>query len=104
MVKTLKEHGAININEGDYEVFGTVEGYNLTFTRNEIDKPFSVRITTKEEKNNEEKLEDLSSEYAMNVQEDAYLHIIEKLKENNMQIEQEEVMDDNTIVLTVNID
>ena len=42
--------------------------------------------------------------YALNVQEDAYLHIIDKLKENNMQIEEEEVMDDNTIVLTVNIE
>jgi hypothetical protein len=40
----------------------------------------------------------------MNVQEDAYMHIMEKLKENNMQVEEEEVMDDNTIVLTVNID
>ena len=26
-------------------------------------------------------------------QEDAYLHILDKLKENNMQVEQEEVMD-----------
>ena len=50
------------------------------------------------------KVGDLSGEYAMNVQEDAYLHIIDKLKDNNMQIEQEEAMEDNTIVLTVNID
>ena len=54
--------------------------------------------------NIEEKVNDLNSEYALNVQEDAYLGIVEKLKENNMEIEEEEVLDDNTIVLTVNLE
>ena len=40
----------------------------------------------------------------MNVQESVYLKILDKLKNNNMQLESEEVEDDNTIVLTVNLD
>ena len=40
----------------------------------------------------------------MNVQESVYLKILDKLKSNNMQLESEEVEDDNTIVLTVNLD
>ena len=76
----------------------------LTFEKPSADKPYNVRISCLEHNNAEEKLNDLNGEYALNVQEDAYLHILDKLKENNMQIEQEEVMDDNTIVLTVNIE
>ena len=70
----------------------------------EADKPYFLRISCQNTDNAEEKLGDLSSEYALNVQEEAYLNIVDKLKENNMQIEDEEVMDDNTIVLTVNLD
>ena len=40
----------------------------------------------------------------MNVQEESYLSIIEKLKENNMTVESEEVLEDNSIVLTVNLE
>ena len=104
LLKTLEEHGVTNISENDYTVSGSVDNYTLSFTRNETDKPFSLRITAKEKDNAEEKLGDLNSEYALNVQEDAYLHIVDKLKENNMTIEEEVVEDDNTIVLTVNIE
>lgn len=104
LVKTLQEHGVININQTETEVFGSVENYNLTFKRKSADLPFNVIITCKENDNAYEKIDDLSTEYAMNVQEDAYLHIVDKLKENNMSIEEEVVEDDNTIVLTVNIE
>ena len=92
LMKTLEEHGVRNIFEWESGISGEVENYKLTFEKPSADKPYNVRISC------------LNGEYALNVQEDAYLHILDKLKENNMQIEQEEVMDDNTIVLTVNID
>ena len=103
LIKTLEEHGVTNITDNNNQIFGVVEGYNLTFSRSEENQPYSVRISAKGQDNADEKLNDLNTEYAMNVQEDAYLHIIEKLKENNMQIEEEVVEDDNTIVLTINI-
>ena len=102
--KTLEEHGATNISEWENGMAGDVDNYKLTFEKPAEDKPYNLRITCLEHDNAEEKVGDLNSEYAMNVQEDAYLHIMDKLKENNMQVEEEEVMDDNTIVLTVNID
>ena len=104
LMKTLEEHGVKNISEWENGMAGDVDNYKLTFEKSAPDKPYNLRISCLESSNAEEKVGDLSGEYAMNVQEDAYLHIIDKLKENNMQVEEEEVLEDNTIVLTVNID
>ena len=105
LFKTLEEHGVNGITENEYgKITGTVDNYTLDFEKTEPDKPYYLRILCLDTDNAEEKLGDLSSEYALNVQEEAYLNIVEKLKENNMQIEEEEVTDDNTIVLTVNLD
>ena len=104
LMKTLEEHGVSNITEEFGVIKGEVDTYKLTFEKTEEDKPYFVTISYLESDNLEEKMNDLNSEYALNVQEDAYLNIIEKLKENNMQIEEEEVFDDNTIVLTVNLE
>lgn len=104
LMKTLEEHGVKNIFEWETGLSGEVDNYKLSFEKTAEDKPYNLRISCLENANAEEKAGDLCGEYALNVQEDAYLHIIDKLKENNMQIEEEEVMEDNTIVLTVNID
>ena len=104
LIKTLEEHGVRDISENDNQIFGRVESYSLTFTKYQADQPYTLKISCYENDKPENKLDDLNSEYAMNVQEDAYLHIMEKLKENNMEVEEEVVEDDNTIVLTVNID
>ena len=104
LMKTLEEHGVINISEWDNTITGEVDNYKLSFEKQAADKPYNVRISCLEQNSAVEKINDLNSEYALNVQEDAYMHIIDKLKENNMQVESEEVMEDNTIVLTVNID
>ena len=104
LLKTLEEHGVKNIFEWESGLSGEVDNYKLTFEKPAEDKPYTVRISCLEHESAEEKVGDLSSEYALNVQEDAYLHIMDKLKENNMQIEEEEVMEDNTIVITVNIE
>ena len=104
LLKTLEEHGVKNIAVWENGLAGDVDNYKLTFEKSAVDKPYTVKISCLEQDNAEEKVDDLSGEYALNVQEDAYLHIMDKLKENNMQIEQEEVMEDNTIVLTINVE
>ena len=104
LIKTLEEHGVKNISEWNNGLSGDVDNYKLIFEKPAEDKPYNLKISCLENDNAEEKAGDLNNEYALNVQEDAYLHIIDKLKENNMQIEDEEVMDDNTIVLTINIE
>ena len=104
LFKTLEEHGVKNIVEEFGKIKGEIDTYQLSFEKLEEDKPYFLTISYLEQNNPEEKLNDLSSEYAMNVQEESYLSIIEKLKENNMEIEEEEVLEDYTIVLTVNIE
>lgn len=104
LLKTLEEHGVTNINEEYGKLTGKIDSYTLSFEKMQADKPYFVTINYLYKNNPEEKLNDLSSEYALNVQEESYLNIIEKLKENNMQVEEEEVLDDNTIVLTVNLE
>lgn len=104
LLKTLMEHGVENITEDYDKITGKVDNYALMFEKIETDKPYYLTITYSANSNFEEKVNDLNSEYALNVQEETYLNIVEKLKENNMQIEEEEVLDDNTIVLTVNLD
>ena len=103
--KTLEEHGVHSIQEDAPEtISGNFENYTLTFEKPEPEKPYYLTIGCRETDNAEEKFNDISTEYALNVQEEVYLNIIEKLKNNDMTIESEEVTEDNTIVLTVNID
>lgn len=105
LMKTLEEHGVTEIEE-DYEgkISGIIDSFNLTFEKPASDKPYNLKIFCREKDGAEEKLEDLNSEYALNVQEEAYLKLLDRLKENNMQIEEEVVEDDNTIVLTINLE
>lgn len=104
LIKTLEEHGVVNIKDEYGKISGQVDSYTLSFEKEAENKPYFVTVTCLNTDNAEEKVGDLSSEYALNVQEEAYLSIIDKLKDNNMEVEDEEVLDDNTIVLTVNID
>lgn len=105
LMRTLEEHGVVNLKENEYgKITGRTGNYALAFERTEADKPYYLIIRCLNTENADEKLNDLSSEYAINVQEQSYNSIIEKLNDNNMQIENEEVLDDNTIVLTVNLE
>ena len=105
LIKTLTEHGINNVQEFlSGEIVGSIDGYKFCFMKPSEDKPYSLKISAKQSENVDEKVEDLNSEYALNVQEDTYLSVVENLKNNNMEIESEEVMDDNTIVLTVNLE
>lgn len=106
LTKTLKEHGVENLlSNNDNEITCEVEDYKLTFYRENSEQAFNLKIACPENISSvNEKIDDLNNEYTLNVQEEAYLHIIEKLKENNLELEHEEVLDDNTIVLTVNLD
>lgn len=104
LMKTLEEHGIKSISENLGQISGCIDNYTLTFEKMEADKPYFMRISCTETDNAEEKFADLSNEYALNVQEESYMNIVDKLKQNNMEIEEEEVLDDNTIVLTVNLE
>ncbi len=113
LVKTLLEHGCIIEKEVGNSVKCSLENIQLEFYKknNDAKTPYSVKI----EINNEltvidtdnkasELLNDIHNEYSINTQEASYNKIKERLEEKNMQIESEEVFDDDTIVITVNLD
>lgn len=105
LLKTLEEHGVRGLKESEFgRITCDIDNFSLTFEKPEENKPYFLNISYLDENNADEKLSEISSEYALNVQEDVYLNMVEKLKANNMEIEDEEVLDDNTIVLTVNLD
>ena len=47
---------------------------------------------------------ELGEEYQLNVQEESYNNLKKKLEAQNLEIDSEEVLDDNSIMITVNLD
>ena len=110
LIKTLSEHGAENIyTEGD-KLSCEMEGFILEFYKDNPTEeiafpPYKMKITTNcDEEEIQSLLDDINSEYKLNTQEENYIKIKDRLDKQNLKVEEEEVMDDNTIVLTVNID
>ena len=103
LLKTLEEHGATNIIEIQGDISCECEAFHLDFYK-KINEPYSVRISYQNEEEVNELLKDLGNEYSTNAQEISYNKIVERLRNQNLQIENEEVYDDDTIVLTVNLE
>lgn len=104
LLKTLKEHGATKIQINKDAITCDCECFRLTFEKAESDKAYSMQITYYDDKNINEFVKDISSEYTANAQEISYNKIKERLTEKNLEIYEEEIYEDNTIVLTVNLD
>lgn len=103
LVKTIRDYG-INykeISNGDIQC--NIGNCLLTF-RKECDSNYEVEVEgTDSLKNAYLHLKLIDEEYKHNVQEYTYTKVVEKLEDKNMYIEKEEVLDDNSIVLTINI-
>ena len=68
-------------------------------------KPYKMKITTEcTEDEIAELLNNINIEYTSNSQEENYIKIKERLENKGLKINEEEVFDDDTIVLTVNLD
>ena len=102
--KTLDEHGCQDIKfESENRLSCFFEHYIAVFFRENRNEPFKVTLACPNTYDLAEKVTELTSEYTMNAQEASYFKIKEKIEEKNYSIESEEVFDDNTIVLTINI-
>ena len=104
LLKTLVERNAENIVRQDKKVICDCEGYFLEFQKPNSKKPYKLIIGCKEQDGLKEFVENVSSEYTTNSQEVSYNRIKSRLEEQNLSIESEEVFEDNTIVLTVNLE
>ncbi len=104
LLKTLIEHEVQNIVEKDNTILCNYEDFYLEFYKTDEEKPYKLKISCCEQKNIKEFINNISSQYTINTQEASYNKIKERLKEQNLEIEDEEVFEDNTIVLTVNLE
>ena len=104
LIKTLEEHGASDISQDGADIICNCDNFHLTFQKQLANLPYTVKISYNEEQGLDELMENLGSEYAINAQEISYNKIKERLEKQNFEISEEEVYDDNTIVLTVNLD
>jgi hypothetical protein len=107
LIKTLKEHGANNIQFDDsYNVTCSVNGAKMEFYKPNNESAYSVKVMCENSsfKIADKEISEITTEYSINVQEASYLHIIDKINENNMHLESETIEEDNTIVLTINLE
>lgn len=105
LVKTLKEHGCDSFKENFDDSFSCkIEGFNVDLFRSNQDEPYKIKISCAQDASCDEFLGDLNSEYALNTQEETYIKIKERLSKQNLKIDEEEILEDNTIMLTINLD
>lgn len=103
LIKTLEEHGLKNIECEGENIQGQIENFTVSFNRENTSIPYKMKISCTQEIETD-MAQDINTEYAMNVQEETYIKLKERLEEKNLEIESEEVLDDDSIVITVNID
>lgn len=103
LLKTLIEHGATNILDDNSNITCDCEAFHLEFFKLPY-LPYKVIISYNDDKNINNFIADINSEYCSNVQEISYNKIKENLEAQNLEIEEEEILDDNTIVLTINLE
>src|SRR5574344_1383385 len=104
LLKTIKEQGAVDIEVSQNSLSCRIDSVALSFTRDDVNQPFKMKIIKNCNDNCDGMVSDINSQYGLNLQEESYNKITERLKKSNMQISQEEVLEDNSIMLTVDID
>ena len=101
--KTLFEHGMSVTEVDDNNIKATCPESSLAFTRSNSAEPFHLKLSSSQEIDAlKSDLDDLREEYGFNVQSFTYEHVKENL-DDGMTIESEEVLDDNSILLTINL-
>jgi hypothetical protein len=104
LLNTLTEHGAEDISEQDGEISCKLFGMQMIYYKKNNSEGYTLDITQITNKSECEGLiNDLNDEYGLNIQEITYNKIKERLDSENMRLESETVMDDNSIVLTIEV-
>lgn len=103
LLKTLKGYGVFFKELSNEDIQCNVENYILTFHKEgeinyEVEVKGAVSLSSAYQH-----LTLIDEEYKQNVQEYTYEKVVKKLEENNMYIDKEEVLEDNSILLTINI-
>jgi hypothetical protein len=104
LLKTLKEYGVYCTELSNEDIECKVEDCILTFhkegeTNYEVEVIGAVSL-----RGAHQHLTIIDEEYKQNVQEYTYQKVVKKLESSDMYIEKEEVLEDNSILLTITIE
>ena len=103
LLKTLMEYGTNPIKDGNGDIILNIEGTDLRFNKSGED-PYTVEIKTVG--NIKQIFNDLSlidDDYKHNAQSNTYNNLKKNLEDKNLIIDTEEILDDNSIVITLNL-
>ena len=104
LLNTLIEHGDEEITETGDEVSCVLFGMEMVYYKKDGSNGYTLDITQISNTSEcEDLINDLNEEYGLNIQEMTYNKIKERLDKENMRLESEVVMDDNSIVLTIEV-
>ena len=104
LLNTLIEHGAEEIAEDGDTVSCKLYDMEMVYKKLDGSNGYTLEITRVTDKNEcENVINDLNEEYGMNIQEMTYNKIKERLAQENLRLESEAVMEDNSIVLTIEV-
>lgn len=104
LAKTMREHGlhVKTVSENEYTI--ETESGTLHYFRASGDVPFMLEVTgVKDLQELLDSLDSLENEYGRNVQKFTYDKVMCSLAEHGMSIESEEVLEDDSILLTLNV-
>jgi hypothetical protein len=103
LMEALTEFGAKPVRNNDGQIICQIDNSKMVFTQT-ADEPYRVEVTNApalEEVYHY--LSDIDEDYKRCVQTAVYEKLKSRAQEKNMTIESEEVMEDNSIVLTLNV-
>jgi hypothetical protein len=103
LLDTLRDYGVQTNKNQNGEIQCKVENSILSFYK-ENSNNYVVKVKGDSSlKYVYDQLNVIDEEYKRNVQSYTYNKVVEKLQRSNMNIESEEVMEDNSLVLTINV-
>lgn len=103
VLKILNQYQIEILSFQENRIEAEYECYKMVFFRNTREAPFDIDIISDSNKMKAlySCLDSINEEYYASVQEKAYLHIREQIEEEGFEIEEEQVLEDNSIVITV---
>lgn len=102
--KTLREYGFGDFVFDNDKIKCELEGFIFSFERENECNPYSLKVSCGQNSDDSVIVADLNNEYGLNTQEETYIKIKERLSNKNLKIDEEEILEDDSIMLTINLD
>ena len=104
LINTLIEHGAENLSESGDQIFCNLFGMDMLYYKKDNYGAYILDITKISDiKECQDIMNNLNEEYGLNIQEVTYHKIKDRLEHENMHLVDETILEDNSIVLTIDV-